>query len=99
MAPPVPLITPSTLETQLNHHANNKPRKRTLTLTNCALKELVQYKCNVEQPVKQGVTPAILCQPVVRLFRECANGVHVETTAWEEWKAGQERQKMVERKG
>ncbi|KAF1948971.1 hypothetical protein CC80DRAFT_497820 [Byssothecium circinans] len=98
MAPPLPLIPPSALEAELNTLPSGKPRRPPLVLTDCALKELVQYKCNIDKPVTRGARPVIYCEPVVRLIRQCANGVHVETTAWEGWKAGQERERVLEKK-
>lgn len=40
-----------------------------MRLGDCALKELVQYKCNVELSEKTG-KPDIICEPVVRLLRQ-----------------------------
>ncbi|CAI6333700.1 unnamed protein product [Periconia digitata] len=108
MAPPIPLISLSDLEqhatavqpqspfatspTQRLRKNNTPPPPR--ALTDCPLKEITQYKCNAEKP-KGAKRPVVICDPVVRLFRVCANGMHVETTAWEEWKAGQLQQSGV----
>ncbi|CBX91706.1 predicted protein [Plenodomus lingam JN3] len=56
-------------------------------LSDCALKELVQYKCNITTQGAKEAQPNIICEPVVRLLRLCGNGLSVETTAWERWKA------------
>jgi len=74
------------LESEINVLPNGKARKPRVDLSGCALKELVQYKCNVK-PKEDGASPVIVCAPVVRWFRRCGNGMHVETTAWEGWKA------------
>lgn len=74
------------LETQANVLPNGKARKPRVSLSSdCALKELVQYKCNVKSSAKKenAAPPRIVCEPVVRLLRRCGNGMHVETTAWE----------------
>jgi hypothetical protein len=89
MAPATPIYSLSDLETQINVLPNGKPRKPPVRLADCALKELVQYKCNIE--IKEGARkPNIVCEPVVRLLRQCENGLSVETTAWEGWKARQD---------
>ncbi|UPX12911.1 uncharacterized protein EKO05_0003444 [Ascochyta rabiei] len=90
MAPPTPIHTLSTLESQINVLPNGKPRKPPVQLRDCALKELVQYKCNIEVS-ETTRRPDVICEPVVRLLRQCANGMSVETTAWEGWRARQER--------
>ncbi|KAK7183259.1 hypothetical protein DPSP01_011798 [Paraphaeosphaeria sporulosa] len=83
MAPHTPIYPASSLPSEINTLANGKPRKPPITdLRDCALKEMVQYKCNVEKP-KAGAPPLVVCDPVVRLFRVCRDGLHVETTAWE----------------
>jgi len=69
MAPATPIYSLSDLETQINVLPNGKPRKPPVRLTDCALKELVQYKCNIE--IKEGARkPNIVCEPVVRLLRQ-----------------------------
>ncbi|KAK2759939.1 hypothetical protein FQN54_002675 [Arachnomyces sp. PD_36] len=60
----------------------DKRRKDPIDLEKCKLMEMVQYSCNppTEPPPGPGV---VHCKPIVRLFRRCAQGVTVETTAWE----------------
>lgn len=70
MAPPTPIYALSVLESQVNVLPNGKPRKPPVRLADCALKELMQYKCNVEKPRQKGQQPAIICEPVVRLLRQ-----------------------------
>lgn len=70
MPPPVPIHPLSTLEAHLNVLPNGKARKPPVKLKDCALKELVQYKCNVYPPERKGVDPKIICEPVVRLLRQ-----------------------------
>jgi len=69
MAPAAPIHALSALETQINLLPNGKPRRPPVRLDDCALKELVQYKCNVELSEKTG-KPDIICEPVVRLLRQ-----------------------------
>jgi len=96
MAPPISTIPVTDLEASINTLPSGKRRNPPVNLSDCALKELVQYKCNVEAPKKKGVVPQIICEPLVHLLRKCPGGLTVETTAWEEWKAKQEGA-MVER--
>ncbi|KAF2125878.1 hypothetical protein P153DRAFT_299258 [Dothidotthia symphoricarpi CBS 119687] len=89
MPPPTPIHALSTLEAQINVLPSGKPRRPPIKLGDCALKELVQYKCNIVEPEVRGEKVAekgkgvVVCEPVVRLLRQCAGGVSVETTAWE----------------
>ncbi|KAF2024954.1 hypothetical protein EK21DRAFT_77548 [Setomelanomma holmii] len=94
MPPPIPTHHLSDLETQINILPNGKPRKPPVNLLDCPLKELVQFKCNMSVPQRKGQMPTIICEPVVRLLRQCEGGLSVETTAWEGWKA---RRKSTER--
>ncbi|KAK2738519.1 hypothetical protein FQN55_000500 [Onygenales sp. PD_40] len=52
-------------------------------LSKCALLEMVQYVCNPPDEGVPEVAGQITIRPVVRLFRRCANGLTVETTAWD----------------
>ncbi|PVH96758.1 hypothetical protein DM02DRAFT_616975 [Periconia macrospinosa] len=83
MSPPLHLIPVSELEQhvtspQPNSPFSTNPSQRTRknnappprALTDCALKELTQYKCNAEKPKRRGEKPIVRCEPVVRLFRE-----------------------------
>ncbi|EMD90260.1 hypothetical protein COCC4DRAFT_57053 [Bipolaris maydis ATCC 48331] len=90
MAPPVSAIPVSELEAQLNTLPSGRARNPPIALSECALKELVQYKCNVQPAEKRGGVPTVVCEPVVRMLRRCQGGLSVETTAWEGWKAKQE---------
>ncbi|KAF9741906.1 hypothetical protein PMIN06_007981 [Paraphaeosphaeria minitans] len=93
MAPPTPVYPVSSLLSEMNTLANGKPRKPPITnLRDCALKEMVQYKCNVDKP-KPGKEPIVVCEPVVRLFRVCRDGLHVDTTAWERLEARRDESK------
>ncbi|PGH08781.1 hypothetical protein AJ79_05880 [Helicocarpus griseus UAMH5409] len=58
-----------------------KSRKTPVNLAECPLFEMVQYSCN--PPEKGAVTGRIECESIVRLFRRCAGGLTVETTAWD----------------
>jgi inner membrane protease subunit SOM1 len=69
MAPPTPTFHLSNLESQINVLPSGKPRNPPINLEkDCVLKEMVQYKCNLEDKDKKG-GPDIVCQPVVRLLR------------------------------
>jgi len=70
MPPPLPLHTLDALESQVNVLPNGKARKPPIKLTDCALKELVQYKCNILKPERKGAMPTIVCEPFVRLLRQ-----------------------------
>ncbi|KAF1934719.1 hypothetical protein EJ02DRAFT_439693 [Clathrospora elynae] len=89
MPPPTCTLPLSALESSINTLPNGKPLSPPIKLSECALKELVQYKCNVQKAQKKGMRPSVVCEPVVRLLRRCENGLSVETTAWEGWKAKQ----------
>lgn len=69
MSPPVHMIHPSELEAAINVLPTGKLRNPPINLSDCELKELVQYKCNITKPEKKGETPHIICEPVVRLLR------------------------------
>ncbi|OAG22956.1 hypothetical protein CC77DRAFT_1017803 [Alternaria alternata] len=90
MAPPISTIPVSELEASINTLPSGKPRNPKVKLGDCVLKELVQYKCLVEQPKEKAVASGVLCEPLVHLLRRCPGGLNIETTAWEGWKAKQE---------
>lgn len=69
MAPATVIHPLSALESQINVLPNGKPRKPPVHLDDCALKQLVQYKCNIEVRDKTR-KPNIICEPVVRLLRQ-----------------------------
>ncbi|KAF1989799.1 hypothetical protein K402DRAFT_349933 [Aulographum hederae CBS 113979] len=81
MAPPVQIFPPTELSERVQSHASGKRRKPPVNLEECKLMEMVQYMCDVENPRELRAT--IVCKPVTRLFRRCANGLTVETTSWE----------------
>ncbi|KAF1999748.1 hypothetical protein P154DRAFT_576665 [Amniculicola lignicola CBS 123094] len=97
MAPPIPLFPASTLPTAINSlpsspspsDLSTKPRKPAIALADCALKELVQYRCDIAKGQTRGLAqgkrkmPDIVCEPVVRFYRVCRDGLMVETTVWE----------------
>jgi inner membrane protease subunit SOM1 len=71
MPPPLPVYSLSELESQINTLPNGKARKPPMKLSDCVLKELVQYKCNISISKENKVeTPTIVCEPVVRLLRQ-----------------------------
>ncbi|KAF1843117.1 uncharacterized protein K460DRAFT_340891 [Cucurbitaria berberidis CBS 394.84] len=93
---PLPMRTVplSALETEINVLPNGKSRSPPIKLIDCPLKELVQYKCNVHPSKEKGKKALVACEPVLRLLRKCENGLSVETTAWEGWKARQDVAKV-----
>ncbi|PYH76194.1 hypothetical protein BO82DRAFT_359379 [Aspergillus uvarum CBS 121591] len=96
MAPLVPVFHAETLPEHVNISTKNFQEKRRkggpVDLEKCQLLEMVQFSCNPPQGgiPKPGV---IVCQPVVRLFRRCAGGLTVETTAWEPIRLQKEEEK------
>ncbi|OGM45266.1 hypothetical protein ABOM_006434 [Aspergillus bombycis] len=86
MAPLVPIFSAEALPDHVSIVRKNFQERRRkggpVELEKCKLMEMVQYSCN---PPQDGIpTPGVVvCKPVVRLFRRCANGLTVETTAWE----------------
>jgi len=84
MAPKLDYFPPSELPSRVQYVASGKKRKQPVDLKKCELKELLQYECDVDKKDPR----AIKCWPLVRSFRLCANGLTVETTAWEEEKNG-----------
>ncbi|KAM3425079.1 hypothetical protein BST61_g7046 [Cercospora zeina] len=83
MPPIVEAFHASELESRLNTLPSGKARKSPIKdlKKDCELKELLQYNCEPEEDEKGK--KRVVCRPVLRLFRQCANGVTVETTAWE----------------
>jgi inner membrane protease subunit SOM1 len=71
MSPPLVVHPLSVLESQINTLPNGKARKSPVKLSDCPLKELVQYKCNLAfSETDKKAQPSILCEPVVRLLRQ-----------------------------
>lgn len=70
MPPPTTTYPLAALESQVNTLPNGKQRRPPINLSECALKELVQYKCNVHKANSIGSPPAVVCEPVVRLLRK-----------------------------
>ncbi|EFQ34042.1 hypothetical protein CGRA01v4_12098 [Colletotrichum graminicola] len=88
MTPPCKVFPVSELE--LHVQANVKGKKRKLPrgadvdLTKCALKEMTQFRCYVDDS-KSRDSP-VRCWPIHRLFRQCRDKkgtFTIETTAWE----------------
>lgn len=69
MAPPISTIPVSDLEASINTLPSGKPRNPPVKLSDCALKEMLQYKCNLELPKRKGDAPSIVCEPLVHLLR------------------------------
>lgn len=69
MAPPLEPFLPVQLEWRSQIQANGKRRKEPIELEKCALKEIVQYDCQVQYKDKNDKMGTIVCTPVTRLFR------------------------------
>ncbi|CAK3757528.1 mitochondrial export Som1 [Lecanosticta acicola] len=84
MAPLVESFTPAELASRINKLPSGKARKPAVAdlAKDCELKELIQYNCDLNGP-REDPRSKVVCEPVLRLFRQCANGLTVETTAWE----------------
>ncbi|KAI6821261.1 hypothetical protein KC332_g9340 [Hortaea werneckii] len=82
MAPMVETFHPARLQQHAQYLPNGKARKPSVELKDCELKELIQYECNLQGP-RDSPRSKIVCEPVLKLFRQCANGLTVETTSWE----------------
>ncbi|PLN84748.1 hypothetical protein BDW42DRAFT_191356 [Aspergillus taichungensis] len=95
MAPLVPIFPAASLPDHVNTVQRNFQEKRRkggpVDLTQCPLFEMTQYSCN---PPQEGVPKpgVVVCKPVVRLFRRCAGGLTVETTAWEPIRVAEEKE-------
>ncbi|KAB2568725.1 hypothetical protein BFW01_g384 [Lasiodiplodia theobromae] len=82
MVQPVEAFPPEELAARVQFNAQGKRVKPPVDLEQCKLLEMVQYACDVEN--RNDPRARITCRPLVRLFRRCANGLTVETTAWED---------------
>ncbi|MCJ1259274.1 hypothetical protein MMC24_007110 [Lignoscripta atroalba] len=89
MTPPVELFPTWELEHRVQGTAQGKRRKPPVKLEECTLGEMVQYNCYPETGGRESSKPIIKCEPIVRLFRRCASGLTVETTALEGRRASQ----------
>ncbi|KAH9836028.1 putative mitochondrial export protein Som1 [Teratosphaeria destructans] len=83
MAPLVETVPLSQLEKRLQYQPDGKRRKEPVNLKDCALKELIQFECDIVGP-RRDPRSKVVCQPILRFFRQCANGLTVETTSTEE---------------
>ncbi|GJP93158.1 hypothetical protein CBS115989_6696 [Aspergillus niger] len=96
MAPLVPVFSAEALPEHVNIVTKNFQEKRRkggpVELEKCKLLEMVQYSCN---PPQEGIPkPGVVnCKPIVRLFRRCAGGLTVETTAWEPIRIAKEEER------
>ncbi|KAI7158286.1 hypothetical protein KC349_g5001 [Hortaea werneckii] len=82
MAPMVETFPPARLQQHAQYLPNGKARKPSVELKDCDLKELIQYECELRGP-RESPRSKIVCEPVLRFFRQCANGLTAETTSWE----------------
>lgn len=71
MAPLVETFPPEELSARINKLPNGKTRKPAVAdlAKECKLKELLQYNCDLNGP-KEDPKSKIVCDPVLRLFRQ-----------------------------
>ncbi|KAK5001317.1 hypothetical protein LTR28_012802 [Elasticomyces elasticus] len=75
MAPPTEAFPPSQLAARINTTPSGKRRKPPIAdLADCALKEMLQYHCELVGP-REDSRSEVRCWPVVRLFRMGKRGV------------------------
>lgn len=67
MTPPVELFPASELPSRVQYDANGKKCKKAVELEECALKEMIQYSCAVDEKHPKG---AVRCWPIIRTFRQ-----------------------------
>ncbi|KAF7186036.1 hypothetical protein HII31_12637 [Pseudocercospora fuligena] len=90
MPPLIEAFHASGLTDKINTLPSGNARKPQIKdLKNCELKELIQYNCELNGP-RNDPRSKVVCEPVLRLFRQCANGATIETTAWEDRYDGDE---------
>lgn len=83
MTAPVEAFPAWQLPVRVQFTPDGKRRKIPVDLRQCKLKEMVQYACEL-QGTPGNPKSKVVCEPIVRLFRRCANGLTVETTAIED---------------
>lgn len=69
MAPLVESFPTSQLETRAQYVPNGKRRKPPVDLKDCELKELIQYKCDLNGPPEDPKSK-VTCEGIQRLFRK-----------------------------
>jgi inner membrane protease subunit SOM1 len=76
MSPPVHPFHPRELESKIKYLPNGKLRKpeQQQDLSDCALKELVQFDCKVKKSSKHA-GGIVVCEPFARLFRRSVSAV------------------------
>ncbi|KAF2812391.1 uncharacterized protein BDZ99DRAFT_461103 [Mytilinidion resinicola] len=85
MAPPIEIFSSNDLAEKVQYTASGKRRKPDVDLRACKLLEMVQYHCTHKGDYKKDPRAVYVeCSPLVRSFRRCADGLTVETTAWED---------------
>ena len=57
------------LPARVQYTPDGKKRKEAVDLKKCALKEMVQYSCDLHGP-RSDPTSKVVCEPIVRLFRQ-----------------------------
>jgi hypothetical protein len=70
MAPPLDPFLPVDLDWRVQALPNGKRRKLPIELEKCALKEIVQYDCQVQYKDKSDKKGTIVCSPITRIFRK-----------------------------
>ncbi|KAI9755213.1 MAG: hypothetical protein M1815_005151 [Lichina confinis] len=88
MSPAVENFPVSQLTERVQLTTKRRRRKVPIKLEECELLAMLQYDCRVEDgsPFRENARSGggrVLCEPVERLFRRCADNLMVETTEWE----------------
>ena len=71
MSPPVETFPASELAQRVQLTLQGRRRKgREIVLSDCELREMVQYSCHLEEDSEKPRTAIVKCEPIVRLFRK-----------------------------
>jgi len=82
MTPPIESFPASELPDRVQVTMKGRRRKRPVDMRNCELLEMLQYSCWIDGDERKPGAK-VICDPVVRLFRRCADNLTIETTTWE----------------
>jgi len=68
MAPPVEAFPAWQLPSRVHFTPDGKRRKQPVNLSDCQLKEMIQYACELKG-TPSNPRSKVVCEPIVRLFR------------------------------
>jgi hypothetical protein len=69
MAPMIEAFHATELAERVKYKPDGQFHKPRVDLKDCALKELIQYDCQLQGP-KNSPSSKVVCEPVLRLFRK-----------------------------